>query len=110
MENPILSQTKGVPTKKSQMTLVPATHSGSPLHCANAPFRRLGSVLLDTVNPSKLHLWQLHCETLPSAPRRSGQRYADVPRLRSISSIYINSVNTPNPRASSAVKNLSFFF
>gem|GEM_PF-3888852 len=69
MENPILSQTKGVPTKnKSQMTLVPATHSGSPLHCANAPFRRLGSVLCDTVRPSKLHLWQPHCETLHFAP------------------------------------------
>ena len=30
--------------------------------------------------PSELHLWQLHCETLPAAPRRSGQRLAAVPR------------------------------
>ena len=30
--------------------------------------------------PYELHLWQLHCETLPAAPRRSGQRLAAVPR------------------------------
>ena len=30
--------------------------------------------------PYELHLWQLHCETLPAAPRRSGQRLATVPR------------------------------
>ena len=30
--------------------------------------------------PSELHLWQLHCKTLPAAPRRSGQRLAVVPR------------------------------
>ena len=33
--------------------------------------------------PSELHLWQLHCETLPAAPRRSGQRLAAVPRRAS---------------------------
>ena len=32
--------------------------------------------------PSELHLWQLHCETLPAAPRRSGQRLAAVPQYR----------------------------
>ena len=30
--------------------------------------------------PFELHLWQLHCETLPSAQKRSGQRLAVVPR------------------------------
>ena len=30
--------------------------------------------------PCELHLWQLHCKTLPAAPRRSGQRLAAVPR------------------------------
>ena len=33
--------------------------------------------------PYELHLWQLHCETLPAAPRRSGQRLAAVPRRAS---------------------------
>ena len=32
--------------------------------------------------PSELHLWQLHCETVPSAPRRSSQRLAAVPQYR----------------------------
>ena len=30
--------------------------------------------------PFELHSWQLHCKTLPAAPRRSGQRLAAVPR------------------------------
>ena len=30
--------------------------------------------------PSELHSWQLHCKTLPAAPRRFGQRLAAVPR------------------------------
>ena len=30
--------------------------------------------------PYELHLWQLHCETVPSAPRLSGHRLAAVPR------------------------------
>ena len=40
----------------------------SPLPYAKAPFRRLGSVLRGTERPCELHLWQLHCKTLPSAP------------------------------------------
>jgi len=30
--------------------------------------------------PCELHLWQLHCENLPSAPGRSSQILAAVPR------------------------------
>ncbi len=37
---------------------------------------RLAAALRVTVSI----LWQLHCETLPAAPRRSGQRLAAVPR------------------------------
>ena len=32
--------------------------------------------------PFELHSWQLHCKTLPAAPRRSGQRLAAVPQYR----------------------------
>lgn len=40
----------------------------SILHYAKAPFRRLGSVHRGTNRTLELHLWQLHCETLPAAP------------------------------------------
>ena len=55
----------------------------SHLLSAEAPFRRLGSVLRGTKRPSELHLCQLHCETLPSGLRRSSQRLAAVPRRAS---------------------------
>ncbi|MBQ6073307.1 MAG: hypothetical protein IJK90_05295 [Bacteroidales bacterium] len=32
------------------------------------------------MRPCELHSWQLHCETLPSGLRRSGQRLTAVPR------------------------------
>lgn len=31
------------------------------------------------MRPYELHLWQLHCETLPSAQKRSSQRLTAVP-------------------------------
>ena len=65
------------------MPILPSGRYGKrskPVRCAKAPLTRFGSVLRGTMRPYELHLWQLHCETLPAAPRRSGQRLADVPR------------------------------
>ena len=58
----------------------------SPLLSAKASFRRLGSVLRGTMRPSELHLWQLHCKTLPSAPKafRSETCGRSAPALRAI--------------------------
>ena len=39
-----------------------------PVRYAKAPHTRFGSVLRGTMRPYELHLWQLHCKTLPSAP------------------------------------------
>ena len=39
-----------------------------PVRSAEAALTRFGSVLRGTVRPFELHLWQLHCETLPSGP------------------------------------------
>ena len=47
---------------------------------AKAALTHCGSVLRGTMRPSELHLWQLHCETVPSAPKRSSHRLAAVPR------------------------------
>lgn len=35
------------------------------------------------MRPFELHLCQLHCETVPSAPKRSSHRLAAVPRRAS---------------------------
>ena len=51
-----------------------------PVRSAEAALTRFGSVLRGTKRPYELHLWQLHCETVPSAPRRSSHRLAAVPR------------------------------
>ena len=51
-----------------------------PVRSAKAALTRFGSVLRGTMRPCELHFWQLHCETLPSGLRRSGQRLAAVPR------------------------------
>ena len=53
-----------------------------PVRYAEAALTRFGSVLRGTMRHYELHLWQLHCKTLPAAPRRSGQRLADVPQYR----------------------------
>ena len=65
------------------MPILPSGRYGKrskPVRCAKAPLTRFGSVLRGTMRPYELHLWQLHCETVPSAPRRSSHRLAAVPR------------------------------
>ena len=59
---------------------VDITKRSKPVRSAKAALTRFGSVLRGTMRPYELHLWQLHCKTLPAAPRRSGQRLAAVPR------------------------------
>ena len=39
-----------------------------PVRSAEAPLTRFGYVFRGTMRPYELHLWQLHCKTLPSAP------------------------------------------
>ncbi len=56
------------------------TKRSKPVRSAKAALTRFGPVLRGTMRPSELHLWQLHCKTLPSAPRRFDQRLAAVPR------------------------------
>ena len=56
------------------------TKRSKPVRSAEAPLTRFGSVLRGTKRPYELHLWQLHCETLPSALKRSSQRLTAVPR------------------------------
>lgn len=51
-----------------------------PVRYAKAALTRFGSVLRGTVRPCELHLWQLHCETLPSGLTHSRERLAAVPR------------------------------
>lgn len=51
-----------------------------PVRYAKATLTRFGSVLRGTERPCEFHLWQLHCETVPSAPRRSSHRLEAVPR------------------------------
>ena len=51
-----------------------------PVRSAKAALTRFGSVLRGTMRPFELHLLQLHCETVPSAPKRSSHRLAVVPR------------------------------
>ena len=53
------------------MPILPSGRYGKrskPVRCAKAPLTRFGSVLRGTMRPYELHLWQLHCKTLPSAP------------------------------------------
>ena len=57
-----------------------------PVRCAKAPLTRFGSVLRGTMRPYELHLWQLHCKTLPSAP---GAPVRDLRSFRSIAIIAI---------------------
>ena len=49
---------------------------------APLPLRSLALVPSSVALPcnSELHSWQLHCKTLPAAPRRFGQRLAVVSR------------------------------
>ena len=66
---------KGVPVS----VVVPSKRS-KPVRSAEAALTRFGSVLRGTMRPCELHLWQLHRETVLSAPRRSSHRLAAVPR------------------------------
>lgn len=53
------------------MPILPSGRYGKrskPVRYAKAPLTRFGSVLRGTMRPYELHLWQLHCKTLPSAP------------------------------------------
>ena len=53
-----------------------------PVRFAEAALTRFGSVLRGTVRPYELHLWQLHCETLPSGltPLQGETRGRSAPR------------------------------
>ena len=52
--------------------------------------------------PSEHHSWQLHCKTLPAAPRRSGQRLAAVPRP-GFAGLYATGINQNQRRTCSGV-------
>ena len=67
------------------MPILPSGRYGKrskPVRSAKAPLTRFGLILRGTMRPFELHSWQLHCKTLPAAPRRSGQRLASVPQYR----------------------------
>lgn len=53
-----------------------------PVRYAKATLTRFGSVLRGTERPCELHLWQLHCETLPSGltPLQGETRGRSAPR------------------------------
>ena len=53
------------------MPILPSGRYGKrskPVRSAKASLTRFGFVLRGTMRPYELHLWQLHCKTLPSAP------------------------------------------
>ena len=87
------------------MPILPSGRYGKrskPVRCAKAPLTRFGSVLRGTMRPYELHLWQLHCKTLPSAPGapvrdlRSFRAPASPAGIR-LSSLRENSVPAPFP-------------
>ena len=71
-----------------------------PVRSASGSLTRFGSVLRGTVRLYELHLWQLHCKTLPYAPGapvrdlRSFRAPASPAGIR-LSSLRENSVPAP---------------
>ena len=55
-----------------------------PVRYAEAALTRFGSVLRGTMRPFELHLWQLHCKTLPFGltPLQGETRGRSAPRRR----------------------------
>ena len=65
---PTLQERYGLLPYSNELTPRYNTKRSKPVRYAKASLTRFGSVLRGTKRPFELHLWQLHCKTLPSAP------------------------------------------